>query len=171
MTEIGICSRHNDIRTSLLCARCGDPICPECMTVSPVGYRCPDCSKITKIPTYNISTKLLLKVLVVAIIAGILIGGTLFFFVLSLGLSSLPKYVNYYLFMALIAVSGFFMGEAVSLASNRKRGRPLKYVCSIGILILVCMLVAINVISIGTLINFNMLIALAIAFYLAFKRV
>ena len=107
----------------------------------------------------------------VAIIAGILIGGTLFLFVLSLGLSSLPKYVNYYLFMALIAVSGFFMGEAVSLASNRKRGRPLKYVCSIGILVIVSMLVTMNVISIGTLINFNMLIALAITFYLAFKRV
>mgnify|MGYP006151839225 FL=1 len=166
-----VCSRHNGVSSSLLCARCGDTICPKCMTVSPVGYRCPDCSKLIKIPTYNLSKKLLVKVLVIAVFCGLLIGGILFVFVLSLRASSLPAYLNYYLFMASIAISGFFIGETVSLTSNRRRGRTLKYISSIGVLTSIGFLLATNVIGIGIFTNFNMLIALAIALYLASIRV
>ena len=171
MTNLGICSRHKNVDTSLLCARCGDWICPKCMTESPVGYRCPDCSKLTKIPTFALSKILLLKVLFVAIFAGLFVGGMLFIFVLSIGVSNLPKYISYYLFIALVAISGFFIGEAVSLASNRKRGRVLKYVCSVGILTSLGTLIGVNVVGIGSFANVNMIIALAIAFYLAFNRV
>ena len=171
MTIHGLCSRHKGVATSLLCARCGDTICPKCMTVSPVGYRCPDCSKFTKVPTYNLSKKLLVKVFFVAIFVGLVVGGILFIFALSLEVSSLPKYLNYYLFIASIAISGFFIGEGVSLASNRRRGRTLKYICFIGVLVSICVLVTTNVIGIGVFTNFNMLIALVIAFYLASIRV
>ena len=171
MTIHGLCSRHKGVTTSLLCARCGDTICPKCMTVSPVGYRCPDCSQFTKIPTYNLSKKLLVKVFFVAIFVGLVVGGILFIFALSLEVSSLPKYLNYYLFIASIAISGFFIGEGVSLASNRRRGRTLKYICFIGVLVSICVLVTTNVIGIGIFTNFNMLIALVIAFYLASIRV
>ncbi len=27
------------------CSNCGNPICPDCMTPTPVGMRCPECSK------------------------------------------------------------------------------------------------------------------------------
>ena len=171
MTIDGRCSRHKGISSSLLCSRCGDTICPKCMTVSPVGYRCPDCSKLIKIPTYNLSKKLLVKALVIAVFCGLLIGGILFVFVLSLRASSLPTYLNYYLFMASIAISGFFIGETVSLTSNRRRGRTLKYISSIGVLTSIGFLLATNVIGIGIFTNFNMLIALAIALYLASIRV
>ena len=166
-----VCSRHKSVSSSLLCARCGDTICPKCMTVSPVGYRCPDCSKLTKLPTYNLPKRLLVKVLVVAIFVGLAVGAILFVFALSLGASSLPTYLNYYLFMASIAISGFFIGETVSLTSNRRRGRTLKYISSIGVLTSIGFLLATNVIGIGIFTNFNMLIALAIALYLASIRV
>ena len=171
MTIDGRCSRHKDVSSSLLCSRCGDRICPKCMTVSPVGYRGPDCSKLIKIPTYDLSKKLLVKVLVIAIFCGLLIGGVLFVFALSLRASTLPAYLNYYLFMASIAISGFFIGETVSLTSNRRRGRTLKYISSIGVLTSIGFLLATNVIGIGIFTNFNMLIALAIALYLASIRV
>ncbi len=171
MTIDGRCSRHKDVSSSLLCSRCGDRICPKCMTVSPVGYRCPDCSKLIKIPTYDLSKKLPVKVLVIAIFCGLLIGGVLFVFALSLRASTLPAYLNYYLFMASIAISGFFIGETVSLTSNRRRGRTLKYISSIGVLTSIGFLLATNVIGIGIFTNFNMLIALAIALYLASIRV
>ena len=171
MTIDGRCSRHKGVLSSLLCSRCGDTICPKCMTVSPVGYRCPDCSKLIKIPTYNLSKKLLVKVLIIAIFCGLLVGGILFVFALSLRVSSLPAYLNYYLFMASIAISGFFIGETVSLTSNRRRGRALKYISSIGVLTSIGFLLATNVIGIGIFTNFNMLIALAIALYLAYIRV
>ncbi len=171
MPSLGICSRHKDVNTSLLCARCGDWICPNCMTESPVGYRCPDCSKFTKIPTYDLSYKVLIKVFLVAIFTGLFIGGILFIFVLSIGASDLPTSISYYLFIALIAMSGFFIGEAVSLASNRKKGRSLKYICSIGILTLLGTLIGANVIGVGAFTSVNMIIALAISCYLAFNRV
>jgi membrane associated rhomboid family serine protease len=38
------CYRHRDRETGVACANCGRPICPECMTQTPVGIRCPDCS-------------------------------------------------------------------------------------------------------------------------------
>jgi membrane associated rhomboid family serine protease len=37
------CYRHPDRETALECSNCGRPICPECMTATPVGQRCPEC--------------------------------------------------------------------------------------------------------------------------------
>ncbi len=39
------CYRHPDRETAVSCSNCGRPICPDCMTPSPVGMRCPECSK------------------------------------------------------------------------------------------------------------------------------
>jgi membrane associated rhomboid family serine protease len=41
--ETETCYRHPDEETRVHCARCGRPICPECMTVAPVGHQCPTC--------------------------------------------------------------------------------------------------------------------------------
>jgi membrane associated rhomboid family serine protease len=39
------CYRHPSRETGVSCSNCGRPICPDCMTTTPVGMRCPDCSK------------------------------------------------------------------------------------------------------------------------------
>jgi len=36
------CYRHPDRETGLTCSECGRPICTDCMTMAPVGIRCPD---------------------------------------------------------------------------------------------------------------------------------
>jgi len=36
------CYRHPDRATGLSCSVCGRPICTECMTMAPVGIRCPE---------------------------------------------------------------------------------------------------------------------------------
>ncbi|HVP76166.1 MAG TPA: rhomboid family intramembrane serine protease [Gaiellaceae bacterium] len=41
-TSLPTCYRHPDRETGLSCSECGRPICTECMTVAPVGLRCPD---------------------------------------------------------------------------------------------------------------------------------
>src|SRR4051794_28064558 len=41
-TGLPTCYRHPDRETGLSCSECGRPICTECMTVAPVGLRCPD---------------------------------------------------------------------------------------------------------------------------------
>jgi len=38
------CYRHPDRETRVSCSSCGRPICPDCMTPTPVGMRCPECS-------------------------------------------------------------------------------------------------------------------------------
>src|SRR5918911_1125353 len=39
------CYRHPDRETGVSCANCGRPICPDCMTTTPVGMRCPECAR------------------------------------------------------------------------------------------------------------------------------
>ncbi len=39
------CYRHPGRETGVSCSNCGKPICPDCMTSTPVGMRCPDCSR------------------------------------------------------------------------------------------------------------------------------
>ncbi len=39
------CYRHPSRETGVACSSCGRPICPECMTPTSVGMRCPECSR------------------------------------------------------------------------------------------------------------------------------
>jgi membrane associated rhomboid family serine protease len=39
------CYRHPDRETGVSCSSCGRAICPDCMTPTPVGMRCPECSQ------------------------------------------------------------------------------------------------------------------------------
>jgi membrane associated rhomboid family serine protease len=39
------CYRHSSRETGVSCSNCGRPICPDCMTSTSVGMRCPECSK------------------------------------------------------------------------------------------------------------------------------
>jgi membrane associated rhomboid family serine protease len=40
-----VCYRHPDRQTGVACSNCGRPICPDCMTSTPVGMRCPECAR------------------------------------------------------------------------------------------------------------------------------
>ena len=39
------CYRHPDRETGVACSNCGRPICPDCMTTTSVGMRCPECAR------------------------------------------------------------------------------------------------------------------------------
>jgi membrane associated rhomboid family serine protease len=39
------CYRHGNRETGVSCSNCGNPICTDCMTPTPVGMRCPECAK------------------------------------------------------------------------------------------------------------------------------
>jgi membrane associated rhomboid family serine protease len=39
------CYRHPSRETGVSCSNCGRPICPDCMTATSVGMRCPECAK------------------------------------------------------------------------------------------------------------------------------
>jgi membrane associated rhomboid family serine protease len=46
------CYRHPGRETGVACSNCGRPICPDCMTSTSVGMRCPECARQkTKVKT------------------------------------------------------------------------------------------------------------------------
>jgi membrane associated rhomboid family serine protease len=46
------CYRHPKRETAVACSACGRSICPDCMTPTPVGMRCPECARDrTKVKT------------------------------------------------------------------------------------------------------------------------
>lgn len=42
---MSVCYRHSDRETNVRCSNCDRPICPDCMTSTSVGMRCPECSR------------------------------------------------------------------------------------------------------------------------------
>src|SRR6185295_20052812 len=49
---VAVCYRHPNRETGVSCSSCGRPICPDCMTPTPVGMRCPECARQrTKVKT------------------------------------------------------------------------------------------------------------------------
>ena len=49
------CYRHPNRETGVSCSNCGRPICPDCMTPTTVGMRCPECAK-QKTPTRSLQS-------------------------------------------------------------------------------------------------------------------
>jgi membrane associated rhomboid family serine protease len=41
---VATCYRHPGRETNVSCSNCGRPICPDCMTATSVGMRCPECA-------------------------------------------------------------------------------------------------------------------------------
>ncbi len=54
---MAVCYRHPSRETGVSCSSCGRPICPDCMTPTPVGMRCPECARErTKVKTVRSGT-------------------------------------------------------------------------------------------------------------------
>jgi membrane associated rhomboid family serine protease len=53
-----VCYRHPKRETGVRCSNCGRPICPDCMTTTSVGMRCPECAgrSTTKVRTMRSMT-------------------------------------------------------------------------------------------------------------------
>src|SRR6516165_6942712 len=81
---MAVCYRHPSRETGVACSSCGRPICPDCMTPTSVGMRCPECSRErTKVRTLRratgrpIATETLIAVNAVAFLAELATGITL----------------------------------------------------------------------------------------------
>lgn len=114
------CACGSKIQTRLRCSRCGKPICPRCMVSSPVGYRCPQCSRGQRSVVYDPSVSGLIKAAGVGLIVSAAIG---FFW---------GSYPSWGFYMALLM--GFGVAEAIAKVANYKRGRELQAL-SIGLVL------------------------------------
>jgi membrane associated rhomboid family serine protease len=75
-----VCYRHPNRETGVRCSNCERPICPDCMTSTPVGMRCPECARRGRTQMRTISSltdepQLTYILIAINVLAGI---GTLF---------------------------------------------------------------------------------------------
>ena len=77
-----VCYRHPKRETGVRCSNCERPICPDCMTSTPVGMRCPECARqSTKVRTMRtltgdpVLTYILIGINVIVGIGSLLGGG------------------------------------------------------------------------------------------------
>ncbi|MBM3933153.1 MAG: hypothetical protein FJ319_02435 [SAR202 cluster bacterium] len=126
-TATSFCARHPNVPTALRCGKCETLICPRCMVQTPVGARCRDCARVIKSPVYSAAPVHLLKAIGAAVVLAA--AGAIASLII---LSVIPI-----IFVYILALAGFgyVMGEGVSIAANRKRGRTLQIVAIGGILI------------------------------------
>ncbi|MFC2002233.1 hypothetical protein ACFLUZ_07045 [Chloroflexota bacterium] len=157
------CATHPEIETSLKCGKCGKPICPKCLVQTPVGARCKDCAGLYKLPTYRVSANYYLRAAGTALGMAIVCG-------IAWGLIAI--FIHFLFFNLLLgAGAGYAIGEMVSLATNRKRGRGLAAIA--GTAVTISYLV--NILFLGGLPFglFNILLdllAVALGIYVAVNR-
>lgn len=118
------CARHPDIETDLRCGKCLQPICPKCMVQTPVGARCPKCAALKKLPVFEISTIFYIRAIAAGLATAAVVGAIWHFVPLG----------GFFLFFVALVV-GYVIGEAVSLAANRKRGPGLQIIAGISVVV------------------------------------
>ena len=136
------CATHPDVETELGCSRCGKGICPRCLVHTPVGARCRECANVRRLPQYNLSTGTYVRAASASLIVGIGLGLAWFYFF---------KYTAFTggLFIAAIIGLGigYVVGEAVGLATNKRRGVPLQVIAAAGVLLAYLVRVTLIVVS------------------------
>jgi hypothetical protein len=123
-----------------------------------VGIRCPDCARVRPVPTYDVSGAFMARAIgagtVLAIGGGALIIASYMFFV------PVP------FLWAMIAGLGYVLGEGISIAANRKRGKKLKIVAAGAVF------VAVTAVTLSTGVTLTLfgMVASGAAFYIAVNR-
>jgi hypothetical protein len=113
------CTAHPKVETGLRCSRCDTPICPRCLVMTPVGARCKACARLSRLPMFVAGPRHVL----LAVAAGLgsaLLGAVALLFIPSFGFLTLLLYAGF----------GYGVGEAVSLATNRKRATALAWIAA-----------------------------------------
>ena len=169
-TRASVCRRHKNTPTNLCCTRCEDPICPRCMENSPTGFRCPDCGKTSKLPSYETPLSILLRAVLVTISSGLVSGVLLYGLYRSLANIGIPMNIRFYIFLGMIGISGLIVGEAISLTCNRKRGWPLRIIATIGVTCSIVVLSILTGLGLNLFFNYSVLIAVLCGVWIAANR-
>ena len=126
------CYKHRDTETALRCGSCDRPICVKCVVQHPVGIRCQECGRPTRIPAFEVTPAYYARAVGAAV--GIGIAGVVSLVLVSV-LIPPPGPISYYARLLALVGVGYLMGSGVSLAVNRKRGRGLQWVAGVGMVV------------------------------------
>ena len=163
-SDVTYCARHPNVETYLRCGRCNTPICPRCLVQTPVGARCRDCANVSRLPTVDVPIAYFLRGLAAAVVAGFAVG-----IVWGYILPARAGILGFFLIFFAMGI-GWAISEAISLATNRKRGVSLQICAVAGVLI--AFLVR-NIVVIGVLLPRNdpwLYIAAGLAMFFAWAR-
>ena len=130
------------------------------MVHTPVGVRCQDCAQVRRPPTFDVSRAYLARAIAAGVVVAI-VGSTVVAIFMRIALPFFPLPL-----LAMVGVA-YLVGEAVSLATNRKRGRTLKLVAAGSVLIVY--VVFSNIFG-AAMVSFYGFLAAAAAFYVAITR-
>ncbi len=114
MPETVVCPRHPGVETALRCSRCETPICPSCLTHSPVGARCPDCARVVRAPMYVLSASHIARAGLAATVGGVVMG-------LLWALILLPFTRGFFALLVGVAL-GYVFTRLLEFATGGKRG-------------------------------------------------
>jgi hypothetical protein len=109
------CAQHPQVETYLRCGQCLTPICPRCLIQTPVGARCRNCARLSRLPVYDVPPRFLLRGAAAGLVTAAL-GGIV--------LSVLPGF-GWFFQLVLGGLLGVVVAGAVSRATNYKRGASL----------------------------------------------
>jgi len=121
------CATHPNVETELACGRCGTSICPRCLVQTPVGARCRKCAGLRRLPTYNVSMTYLLRGAAAAAVVGGATGAAWHFLIRD------SRWIYGALFVTLGI--GLAVSQAVSAATNHKRGPVLQGIAACGVVL------------------------------------
>ena len=126
------CTFHPGTATGLACGKCGNYICTQCVVQTPVGARCRNCARVTTIPTFDVQPSYYARAVLAGGITAVVLG--VIMLVIRMNLGWVP-----FLYSLLTLGVGYAVGEAISMATNRKRGTGLAVVAggSMGVFLLV----------------------------------
>ncbi|MSQ21791.1 MAG: hypothetical protein EXR53_00570 [Dehalococcoidia bacterium] len=153
------CYRHPSTETALRCGNCERPICVRCVVQHPVGIRCPECARPTKIPTFDVTPVYYARAVAAAVGIGVI--GVLGLLLVNALLMPLGPVAFYLRWLALVGV-GYLMGSGMNLAVSRKRSRGLQWIAGIAVVVVFLVVAPFLGLSLNGLFG---LLALAAAVY------
>ena len=161
------CSRHPSVDTVLSCARCGMPICTSCLVPTSVGNRCVLCSRPRGDSTQSISAWTIVKAYTTATLIAVFF--SLVIFIAKVTVLNVGTKIQTITFVwdTFVIISGFLIGEVISLVSSRKKGMVLKFAPLYGVSMVLLGMLFTNVMGLRDLLNLfgvaSVLIALAVS--------
>ena len=161
------CSKHPNITTVLSCARCEVPICTSCSVPTPVGNGCALCSQSSNYSIFSISAWTIVKAYMTATLLAVLL--CLVIVISKFLISNLEQKIQTIIFVwyTLLIISGFLIGQVLSLVSKGKKGIVLTLAPIYGVMVIVLGMLFSNTIVFADLLNLfgvgSVLIALAVS--------
>ena len=168
------CLRHPNVQSNLRCGRCGVLICPQCMMQSPVGARCPACSKIGQAPIFRANSLEMTTTIALSALSALGFGTAYAVIVWLLWNLPFNFQIGNVLASLIVGLAGAPVGDFVRRAGKYKLDTRLRYIAAFTMFL--AWLIGINVATLlglpgGLFTNIIALIGLAIGVYIAMNRV